>query len=296
MIHSTWVRQCLLISLASACTTHRPVVLSPPVSNRPAISARSDSSSMVAKPELGVYQLGNVRYAFQLKSVVQTALGDSVPRVDSSRLTALVSVNYSSLPQSRLIRGVMTTDSITLSTFSSSASAVALPNQSYSMEVDPLTGKIAVGRTVQPCSQENLEGPFHGDEITPAIPWNSPQFWADTSTYTTCRGGVLLRVTRVSHYHRDSVISSRTTEPLTRVLRAADVAISGTGTQWQQAVQVSGHGVSVDTLLLRTIQPQLYSISGNGKLELVFKSPLRTQHFVQSTTSQVTVQSTAKSP
>jgi hypothetical protein len=222
-------------------------------------------------------------------------MGDSIPRVDSSRLTAMLSAKYSLVPQSRFIHGVVTTDSVTLWAFTNAGTpAVILPNQSYSMDIDPLLGKIAVGRTTQACTQENNDGPFHGDEITPAIPSSSAQLWADSSTYSVCRGGVLLRFARVASYRRDTVSASQISDSLARVFRVVDLVVAGTGSQWQQVVEATGHGTSVDTLMIYTRRLQLQSISGTSRLELSFKSPLRLQHFVQTTTTRITARPSAR--
>jgi hypothetical protein len=284
-------QQLILAGLLSACVTQNPRATPPTVSPSPSAPTSADSTRTSAKSELGIYQPGNVRYALQLKSVVQTAIEDSVPRVDSSRLTAILSAKYSPVPQSRLVHALMVSDSVTLSALATTITPpVVLPNQSYSMDIDPSSGKITVSRAVQACSQESVEGPFHGDEITPAVPSNGARFWADTAIYSGCRGGVLLRFARVSTYQRDTVATSAAGEPFTRVYRTVDVTVTGTGSQWQQAVEATGHGTAADTLVIRTAPAQLQSISGSGRLELFFKSALRSQHFVQTTTSQVTAQ------
>lgn len=291
MSQSTQFWPFILVGLLAACTPQTRPTPSPPITRNPSIPTSPDSTRASARTKLSIYQPGSTRYAFQLQSVVQSVIGDSVPRVDSSRLTAIFSANYTPVPQSRFIRAFVATDSVTVSTLSAPVTApLVLPNQSYSLDIDPLSGKVTVGRTVQTCSQEMLEGPFHGDEVTPAIPANSAQSWTDTSTYSGCRGGVSLRFTRVSNYRRDTIASSQTGEPLVRVFRVVDVVVTGFGSQWQQAVQATGHGTSTDTLTIRMTPPRLQSVSGSGRLELLFKSALRSQQFLQATTSQITAQ------
>jgi hypothetical protein len=171
---------------------------------------------------------------------------------------------------------------------------VTLPNQSYSMDIDPVAGKITVGRTVQACTQESDNGPFHGDEITPSIPSRGAPLWADSSTYSACRGGVLLRFARVATYRRDTASASQLSDSLARVFRAVDLVVVGTGSQWQQAIEATGHGTSADTLIIHTKRSLLQSVSGTGRLELSFKSALRLQHFVQTTTTRITARSSGR--
>jgi len=222
-------------------------------------------------------------------------MGDSVPRVDSSRLTTILYAKYSAVAQSRFVRGVMTTDSVTLSTFANAGvSTVVLPDQSYSMDIEPLIGKVTVSHTTKACTQENNDGPFHGDEVTPSIPSSGTQLWSDTSTYSVCRGGVLFRFTRVASYRRDTVFASQVSDSLVRVFRTVDVVVAGTGSQWQQAIEATGHGTSVDTLTIHTKRSRLQSVSSTGRLELTFKSTLRFQRFVQTTTTRITALPTAR--
>jgi hypothetical protein len=288
------VWQSIIVGLLCACATQRPRTETPISTNpNPLLSRDSVHTSKV--DNVSIYQPGNARYTLQLKSVVQTTMGDSIPRVDSSRVTAVLSARYSLVPQSRFVRGVMMTDSVTLWTFTSIGTpAVVLPNQSYSMDIDPLAGKIVVGHIVQACTQQNDDGLFRGDEITPSIPSSGVQLWADSSTYSVCRGGVLFRFARVASYRRDTVSVPQAGDSLARVFRAVDLVAVGTGSQWQQAIEATGHGTSVDTLIIHTKRMQLQSISGTGRLELSFKSALRLQHFVQTTTTRITAQPTVR--
>jgi hypothetical protein len=288
------VWQSVVVGLLCACATQRPRTETP-VSTNPNPVKSQDSIRTSKLDDASIYQPGDVRYTLQLNSVVQTTMGDSVPRVDSSRLTAILSAKYSLVPQSRFVRGVMTTDSVTLWTLTNAnAPAVVLPNQSYSMDIDPLAGKIAVGHTTQACTQEKDDGPFHGDEITPSIPTTGAQLWADSSTYSVCRGGVLFRFARVASYRRDTASAPQSSDSLARVFRAVDLVVVGTGSQWQQPIEATGHGTSVDTLMIHTKRLQLESVSGTGRLELSFKSALRLQHFVQTTTTRITTRPTPR--
>jgi hypothetical protein len=294
MRQSTPVWQFIVVGLLCACATQRPTT-STPVSATPSPTKLQDSLHTSKRDDASIYQPGDVRYTLQLKSVVQTTMGDSIPRVDSSRLTAILSAKYSLAPQSHFVHGVVTTDSVTLSTFANAgAPTVVLPNRSYSVDIDPLAGKITVGHTTQPCTQESDDGPFHGDEITPLIPSTGARLWADSSTYSACRGGVLFRFARVASYRRDTVSAPLVSDSLARVVRAVDLVVVGTGSQWQQAVEATGHGTSVDTLMIHTRRLQLQSVSGTGRLELSFKSALRLQHFVQTTTTRITAQPVAR--
>ena len=286
------VWQSVVIGLLCACATQRPRTETP-VSTNPSPEKSQDSIHISKLDDASIYQPGDVRYTLQLKSVVQTTMGDSIPRVDSSRLTGVLSTKYSLVPQSRFVRGVMTTDSVTLWTFTNaSAPAAVLPNQSYSMDIDPLVGRITVAHTNQACTQENEDGLFHGDEITPSIPSSGAQLWTDSSTYSVCRGGVLFRFARVATYRRDA--ARQVSDSLAQVFRAVDLVVVGTGSQWQQAVEATGHGTSADTLMIHTRRLQLQSVSGTSRLELSFKSALRLQHFVQTTTTRIAARSTVR--
>jgi hypothetical protein len=282
------VRQLAILSVISACTAQKPQIVSTPIPSGPNAQSRSDSLGTPVRSALMIYQPGDVQYSVQMKSIVRVVMGDSIPRVDSSHLTAVLSAKYLAVPQSRFVRATVVADSVALSTYAGGAGTTTLPNQSYSMDVDPTSGRVTVARSVSSCSQDGIEGPFHGDEVVPTVPSNSAmQFWADTTNYSACRGGVALRFTRVSNYQRDTVTVGTAVEVLARIVRTTEVLIAGSGSQWQQPVEASGHGTAVDTLVISVSRSRLQSISGSGQLEMNFKSALRSQRFTQATTTQI---------
>jgi hypothetical protein len=142
----------------------------------------------------------------------------------------------------------------------------------------------------QLCHQESSNQLFRGDEVTPAIGSRTlqSQNWIDTSLFSGCRGGIPLRITRIAEYRATSPTAQNLDTGTIQIIRTSDVLITGSGSQWQQPVQVSGHGSSVDTLKLRQLPLRLFSITGNSHLEIDFRSLFRTQHFIQITASQFT--------
>src|SRR4051812_47956160 len=98
---SALVRQLVILSVFSACTTQKPQVEPTPTPSVPNAQSRSDSLDTSIRSALTIYQPGDAQYAFQLKSIVQVVMGDSIPRVDSSRMTAVLSARYLAVPQSR---------------------------------------------------------------------------------------------------------------------------------------------------------------------------------------------------
>jgi len=289
------VRWLAILSVISACTAQKPQIVSTPIPSGPNAQSRSDSLGTPVRSALTIYQPGDVQYTVQMKSIVQVVMGDSIPRVDSSHLRAVLSAKYVATPQSRFIRATVVADSVVLSTFAASTGTTALPNQSYSMDVDPTSGRGTVARSVSSCSQDVIEAPFHGDEVVPTVPSNSAtQFWADTTNYSACRGGVSLRFTRVSNYQRDTVTVGTAAEALAQIVRTTEVLITGSGSQWQQPVEASGHGTAVDTLMISVSRSRLQSISGFTQLEMSFKSALRSQRFTQTTTTQIIARPNAR--
>jgi hypothetical protein len=281
------VRSLIVSGLLSACTTRGTPVIRQPIPSGPNAKGPADSSSVPSSTATSIYQPGDVTYTYQ--SQARTAIEDSVPRTDSTRLTAIILAKYSTSGQSRSAHVTIMTDSVMISALPAFTPASRLPSQEFSLEIDLATGKTSTtGSTQQSCSQDVLEGPFRGDEVAPVIPMNSEiQTWADTSRYTMCRGGILLNFTRVANYRRDVPGSLPGNGASTRVLRTSDVLITGTGTQWQQAVEAFGRGTTVDTLVIQTTPPRLQRVSGTGQLEVLFKSALRSQRFIQTTTTQL---------
>jgi hypothetical protein len=83
-------------------------------------------------------------------------------------------------------------------------------------------------------------------------------------------------------------------EALAQIVRTTEVLITGSGSQWQQPVEASGHGTAVDTLMISISRSRLQSISGFTQLEMSFKSALRSQRFTQTTTTQIIARPNAR--
>ena len=283
------LRVLTVCALISACSTRGVPTSRVPIPSKPSSDRSPNVLTSGSKALVSIYEPGNTVYTIQLKSTIETVVNDSVSQVDSTRLTAVISTTYSN-PSPQLAHAVIMVDSITLFRSSTGSSSTSLPPQSFSFDVNQSTGKsIKLAPLQQSCTPKEVEELFHGDEASPAIPVNSElESWADTSSYNLCRGGISLHVTRMSNYQRVSRGSSVESQILNKILRTTEVLISGAGTQWQQAVEASGHGTAVDTLQIQSLPVRLQTISGNSQLEMVFKSPLRSQRFIQTTETQLT--------
>lgn len=102
------------------------------------------------------------------------------------------------------------------------------------------------------CSLDQPRHFFRGDELTPALPSGAPRnrSWADSTRYRTCRGGVVLEVTRLAWYRVEPSDSAAFSPHVIRLIRVAQITVAGTGTQWEQPVSVTGRGAAIDTMLL----------------------------------------------
>ena len=92
-----------------------------------------------------------------------------------------------------------------------------------------------------------------------------------------------IRLTRVSQYRADSFTPNTTLTA--QILRTTNIRISGAGAQWQQPVHISGEGTSIDTLVIAGVPPRLHRLSSTSRVLLEFRSPIRTQQFVQTSTA-----------
>lgn len=283
------LRQLSLAAFLLACA--KPSVSPTPssVPHTPVKSVPSDSPS-VNVPTFNIYRPGIIYYNYRALSVVKTRNDDSTHRTDSTQVTASLSATYSLLGGVNRVHASIGADSIKVLTLSDTVSERLLPNETHELDLDVTSGRSLPKHDLEPCSQIRTDRMFHGDEVTPTIRSNTQelQTWADTSVHITCRQGVTLTLSRVATYQRQSrnILSS---PGLAAVIRTSNLTITGSGFQWQQEVRVSGHGQSVDTVLIHPIDARVASITGFAELELTFSSPLRIQQFSQTTNTKITI-------
>ena len=278
----------ILTSSVSACASQ--IVRSGPVSpNVPVREVRSDSSVLTTALHTSIYRQENQQFDVQLKSTVQSTIGDSIPRVDSSRLTAVISVRYSLTGNQKFpVRANIEADSINLVSTTVGISGKSFPRELFTVNVDTTSGKGSVIPSKEECSSDSSNSLFHGNEVTPAFGVQSftLQRWTDSSSYALCRGGILLHAVRISVYLQDSIFTRRSGDMPIQIIRTAEVRLTGSGSQFLQPVQATGYGISVDTLIIQQLPLRLSSISGTANLDIEFQSPLRHQRFTQKTSSQ----------
>ena len=275
-------------SLASCASAPTPSTVPASQGDRPPITAVDSTVHALTSP-LDIYQAGSIRYDYRLTSTVQAIAGDSIPRTDSVRITAVLTATFNENPTQRSTDATLKADSIIVAPHPGSTVSSSLQTQFVPLRVDRLTGRIISPRTVlTECTQETQDIVFHGDEILPTVlrEGSASRSWADTSTSEVCRGGLRMQLARIARYRVDPSTPTRPVQ--TTIIRVADVRVTGNGLQWQQPVQVSGEGAAVDTLFVGGIPPRLRQLSGQSQLELEFHSPMRTQRFLQRSVTVIT--------
>jgi hypothetical protein len=244
--------------------------------------ARPDSTLTLVLPN--IFEPGQVAYDVSVTSVVESVTGDSLPRVDSARALAQLSIAFSKVPDGR-IRVDAQVDSIRINTIPPAARAgqAGVVSEFY-VVLGPRSRVTRQQPTQSPtCTLEQATTFLTGEEVLPALPVLSPipTVWTDTTRVELCRGGVPLRITRIAQYRPDqSEFPAQTQAPSFRFIRSTRVTVQGQGIQWQQPVEVTGHGTSTDTLMI--VASRLSTISGQGSLELFFQSQFRSQQLRQT--------------
>ena len=259
------------------------------VGHTPVSEAVARDSANLLPPTQLIYQPGQLRYRLQISSAIQLIAGDSSSshRVDSTRVTANLDVHLTATPGRGEITAEVRPDSILL-TVGTGTSVPLVSGPSFAFHIDLRTGRITpnepTGNTS--CERDSSQRPpFSGREVLPSIQLRTTGSWVDTSATTTCRDGVLLVLTRVASYVR-----LQPSDSTQRFLRSTQVVVTGTGSQWGQKVDVSGEGNATDTLYLNGSPLRLQESTGNSHLRLQFLTPLKTQQFIQSTTTHVLLQ------
>ena len=278
----------ILTSSVGACTSQISRA-GPESTNLPVREVRSDSSTLTTALHTSIYRQENQQFDVQVKSTVLSTTRDSIPHVDSSQLTAVISARYSLTSDRKFsIRANVEADSIRLVSTTVGISGKSLPRELFTVNVDTNTGRSTVIPSREECSSDSSNGLFHGDEVTPALGVQSftLQRWTDSSSYNLCRGGILLHTIRISVYQQDSIDAQGSTNKSIQIIRTTEVRFAGSGSQFLQPVQATGYGRSVDTLVIQQLPLRLSSISGIASLDVEFQSPLRHQRFTQKTSSQ----------
>jgi len=276
----------LLILIASSCA-RPPVTTSTPTVIREPQAGQVDSTRSAATG-WNIYQPGSIQYDYRLTSTVQVLAGDSIPRTDSTRMTAVLVATFADEPTHRFVDVSIKADSIRLISLPAMPSAAGnVLTEFHTLRLDQSTKHISTSRPpLSECTETTVDLLLHGDEVVPTLPQQPTiRSWADSSVFELCRAGVKLRFDRIARYRLDD---TQTSTDQQHVFRAVDLRISGSGIQWQQPVQVTGTGTSIDTLIFGQKPTRLRTVSGTSQINLEFRSPTRRQQFNQKSSTVIT--------
>src|SRR5688572_13182964 len=97
--------------MLSSCAGQQ--VLVPDPGKRPSQVTTTPMDSVNEPRQLsGIYDFGRMNYRYQATSIVHSIGGDSVPRTDSTRVTASLSVTFLEASSSRLRHAIAQAESI----------------------------------------------------------------------------------------------------------------------------------------------------------------------------------------
>jgi hypothetical protein len=243
-----------------------------------------DSTNANRISSASIYQPGQLRYALQISSVIQASAGDSSHRIDSTRVAANVLASFAAGVSEEEITASVQPESLSTTT-GAGTSVPMLPGVPLVFRINIRSGHVVPNNAPRDCDQDSVQSALQGTEVLASIPLLARDAWTDTSTTATCRGGVLLILTRVASYTQ-----LQSPDRGRQLLRSTRVSISGTGYQWGQKVDVSGDGNSVDTLRLGGLPPRLQQLTGSSRLRLQFRAPLKTEEFIQTAATRLSLQ------
>lgn len=270
---------CGTITVVAGCTGRRTSVRPAVVSDSTSVKLHSDSLKVVPI-DINIYQPGIQRYDYRLDAVVKSIAGDSIPRVDSSQITAVLTTSFQ-MPVQGMLEAHIEVDSAMVVVQGHAATVHALPSQSFRFKINPTTGQVlqrggVVGYDSALCSNLASNSSFHGTELLPRIKPGA-RTWTDSSVVRECRDSVIFVFSRTMHYQVSEPVG-----PVRQLIRLTEARVTASGSQWSQPVDVSGKGSSVDTFFISQSPPRLQRLSGTSQLEIGFQSQLRSQRFVQA--------------
>ena len=273
---------CFILASCTATTTPRVTRRPEPV---PGKSAQIDSSLPV-NVDASAYTPGRLQYELQSSSAVHVTAGDSTRRADSTRLTGIITATLVASPAQNTVTARVESDSISVATGGSTS--IPIPSgEPLIFSINTQNGQVTpVNQQVRrDCTIGDADSPpIYGREVLPSIHARTVQTWVDTLYTSTCRGGALLNITRIAAFTRlppsDSVV---------RLLRLTKFQITGNGRQWDQKIEVSGEGTAADTLRMSGSPLRLQEVSGSSEMKLSFRTQLRAQEFIQTSTTRLTL-------
>ena len=272
----------------AGCTTTRPSP-APEQPERPVRkSTAGDSSTSMRVATTSPFSSGRVDYNFRIFSTTHALVSDSTRRIDSSLVVGILTATLSVSPSRNTVLARVESDSVAI-TRGSGTSVPILPSEVFLFTIDTRTGQvIQTNRQTTPDCTNSVSdsSPIYGREVLPSISTPITQAWADTVHTLMCRGGALLTVTRIASYtHLQSPDSAK------QLLRSTQFYIAGNGRQWNQKIEVSGEGMSLDTLRLSGLPIRLTQITGRSQVRFVFRTQLRVQEFLQTSTTHIALRS-----
>jgi hypothetical protein len=272
----------------AACTQQ---VISPPspVSTTVSIASASDTTATRPAALAAMFSPGEEHYDAHISSSVRL-VGDSTSRVESTDVTGRIAVTFAINQVADHITATVQIDSVLVRSHNT-ITAVSLPNRTSLFNIDRRTGQIKRNATdPQPsCVEGTITAPFEGTEILPTTQSRvTSSSWVDTSYTQICRSALLLTLTRITTYARTPI-----SRDVGHMIRSSRVIVGGSGFQWSQKVDTSGEGEATDTLFFSP-SGRLERVSGTSNLRLVFRSPFRTQEFLQTATTNISAIHPAK--
>lgn len=252
-----------------------------PKVQKPSVPDSSPGSDTYITP----YTPGRLQYYIQVISTAQAIGDDSIHRTDSTRVTGILTAILATGPHRNTVIGHVQIDSASI-TRGSGTSVPIQPSELSAFMIDNLTGRVASSseEVQHDCTKGDFEAsPIHGGEVLPSInPSLAQKAWTDTSSASICRGGALLRITRVASYVR-----LQSPDSAFYLFRVTQFQITGNGHQWGQKIAVSGDGASTDTLRLSGFPLRLQEVTGRSQAKLTFQTSSRAQEFVQTSMTHI---------
>lgn len=272
----------LTIGASVGCTQGSTIVATP----APTVTPQQTVDSTIVAPltSTNPYSPGSRIYDYHLTSTVQVIVGDSLPRIDTTNVAAVLTATFSGIQP---VVAMIKADSLRVVSGLASVNSGGIQTQFTSSMIDLQTGRITIQTSTSPmeCTVSTIDPTFRGDELLPVFPEArvNQASWEDITTYQICRGGVPIQVKRKTQYRA----LNGATLGRQDLVRTINLELSGTGTQWQQPVRVTGRGVGTDTITITststsTSNPsRIESITGRSQLTVEFSSPIRHQTFTQ---------------
>ena len=285
-----WIRLVITVFLSTACASTQ---LPAPVPSEPPISTPVEKQGSEVQFQLWKFKFENETHSYS--SITRTIIqSDQKLTANSDTLTTKadfsITINRQQIPPAfsgQLIQFEFAAGQKT----SAKQQPIRLPLR--------FTGTITSGQLllqptlIQPDSNlcENFETSYlneiHTAIVSLPLRLQTGSTWTDTLSTTTCSGNKIPSIVQIIRAYRVQGNVQEANKSYLLIDRAEQIHLSGSGSQNQHQVQLTGEGSGLSTIFLNPETGTLHLVKTSQRLDITLLTSGRSYRFKQEVTQQI---------